>query len=188
MFDQRTLPAHVAHTHTHKLCKYYCTVDVWNRYKQFKSVCRQLARGSHAVHRQPCRLQLTLQYPAKTTMDADYADDLHFSQIYTCSSQILMHSLKQAARDIDPYVNTDKTEFMHFNQDGAISSLNGKLLKFVDQFTYLGSNISSTESDVSLGKTWLALNNLLIIWKSNLSDKINWEFLQAVAVSTPVEL
>ena len=36
---------------------------------------------------------------------------------------------------------------MSFKQDGAIL-VNGKPLKLVDHFTYLGCNISSTESDV----------------------------------------
>ena len=32
---------------------------------------------------------------------------------------------------------------MCFNQDEAISTLDSKHLKLIDQFTYLGSNISS---------------------------------------------
>ena len=45
--------------------------------------------------------------------------------------------------------------FMCFNQIGAISPQNGKSLKLVDQFVYLGSSISSTENDVNIriGKT-----------------------------------
>ena len=35
-------------------------------------------------------------------------------------------------------------------QDGAISTLGSKPLKLIDQFTYFGSNISSTESDVNI--------------------------------------
>ena len=42
------------------------------------------------------------------------------------------------------FMNSDKTEFMRFNQGGEISLLSGKCLKLVDQFIYLGSNISST--------------------------------------------
>ena len=51
---------------------------------------------------------------------------------------------------------------MSFNQDNAISSLNGKPLKLVDQFIYLGSNISSTKSDVNIciGKAWTAIDSL----------------------------
>ena len=59
---------------------------------------------------------------------------------------------------------------MDFYQDGAIFSLNSKSLTLIDQFTYLGSNISSTESAVNkrMSKTWTAVY-LTIIGKS---DKI----------------
>ena len=46
-------------------------------------------------------------------------------------AKYLLYRLEQAARSIGPYVNSDKTEFMCFNQDGAISSLNSKTLKLV---------------------------------------------------------
>ena len=60
----------------------------------------------------------------------------------------------EAARGIGLSVSSDKTEFMCFNQDGAISSLNGKSLKLVDQFIYLSSNISSKKIDtrIRIGK------------------------------------
>ena len=38
----------------------------------------------------------------------------------------LLHRLAQAAKTIGLYVNSDKTELICFNQDGSISSLNGK--------------------------------------------------------------
>ena len=62
-----------------------------------------------------------------------------------------------------------KTELMNFNQDGAISSLNGKPLKWGDQFTYLSSYISSTESHVNIhwGKTCTAINWLMNLWEYN---------------------
>ena len=41
-------------------------------------------------------------------------------------------------------------KFICFKQEGAISTLSVKPLKLVDLFTYLGSNISSTESDVNI--------------------------------------
>ena len=59
-----------------------------------------------------------------------------------------------------------QTQIIRFNQDGAISSsLNGKILKLVAQFIYLGSNISSTESDnnIRMGKAWPAIDRLMII-------------------------
>ena len=42
-----------------------------------------------------------------------------------------------------------KTELMYFKQNRVISILNGNPLKLGDQLACLGSNISSTESDVN---------------------------------------
>ena len=55
-----------------------------------------------------------------------------------------------------------------------LQSLNGNPLKLVDNFTSLGSNITSTENDVNIqtGKAWTAIDNLTAIRKSDLSDKI----------------
>ena len=74
---------------------------------------------------------------------------------------------------------------MCFKKKGDISTLDGKSLKPVEQFTYLGSNISSTESDVNtrIGKAWAATNKLSVIWKSDLTDKLKRQFFQAVVVS-----
>ena len=57
---------------------------------------------------------------------------------------------------------------MCFNQVGSISSLNGKFLKLVDQFT------SSSESDVyiRIGKAWTAMERLITMKKSNLPVEI----------------
>ena len=74
---------------------------------------------------------------------------------------------------------------MYFNQDGSISSLNGKPLILVNQFTSLVSSILSTANDVNIciSKPWTAINRLRIILKSDLSDKIRRGFWQAVALS-----
>ena len=52
------------------------------------------------------------------------------------------------------------TEYMCFNQTGDISTLNGSSLKLVDKFTYIGSSVSSTETDTDapLEKAWTAIN------------------------------
>ena len=65
------------------------------------------------------------------------------------------------------YINSDKTEFTCQKQNEAISTLNVKIQKLVDQFTYLGSNISSTENNVNIciGKAWTNFNRLSIILK-----------------------
>ena len=99
--------------------------------------------------------------------------------------ECLLHSLKQAAGDIGLYVNANKTEF---KWEGAISTLTSKPLKLVDKFTHLGSNTSSTESNVNMCqlKAWTSINRLSIIWKFDLSDKIKRDFFQAMAVSIPL--
>ena len=63
---------------------------------------------------------------------------------------------------------------MYLKQRGTISILSGKLVKFVNPFTYLGSNISSTVSDVNMcvAKVWDAID----IRKFDLSDKIKQDF------------
>ena len=61
-----------------------------------------------------------------------------------------LHNLEQAVEGIGLYENENKTVFMCFNQEGAISTLSGKPLKSVNQFTYLSSNISSTKSNISI--------------------------------------
>ena len=80
-------------------------------------------------------------------------------------AETLLHSLEQAAAGIGLHVNAHKTEYMYFNQTGDISTLNGSSMKLVDKFTYLGSSVSSTETDIDtrLAKAWTAINRLSVI-------------------------
>jgi len=80
--------------------------------------------------------------------------------------------------------NAKKTEFMSYQQ-GQINSLDGNEIKHVNNFTYLGSNIQSTEKDISIrkAKAWAALNKLQKIWKSELSNKLKRNFFKAVVES-----
>ena len=123
-------------------------------------------------------------YPTKTVTDADYAVDIALLANVPAQAKTLLHSLKQAAAGIGLHVNAHKTEYMCFIQTGDISSLNGSSLKLVEKFTYLGSSVSSTETDINtrLAKAWTAINRLLVIWKSDLTDKIKHSFFQAVVV------
>ena len=74
---------------------------------------------------------------------------------------------------------------MCLNQIDNISTLNGSSLKLVDKFTYLGSSVSSTGTDINtrLSKAWTTIDRLSVIWKSDLTDKIKRSFFQAVVVS-----
>ena len=77
------------------------------------------------------------------------------------------------------------TEYMSFNQRRDISTLNGSSLNLVDKFTYLGSSVSSTETDINtwLAKAWTAIDRLSVIWKSDQTDKMKHSFFQAAVVS-----
>ena len=96
-----------------------------------------------------------------------------------------LHSLKWATAGIGLHVNAHKTEYMCFNQAGDISTLDGTSLKLVDKFTYRGSSVPSTEKGIHtwLTKAWTAIDNLSIIWKSNLTDKMKRSFFQAAVMS-----
>ena len=74
--------------------------------------------------------------------------------------------------DKGPHVNAEKTKYMCFNQRGDISTQNGSSLKLVDKFTHLGSSVTSTEKDINtrLAKAWIAIDRLLVIWKSDLTN------------------
>ena len=80
--------------------------------------------------------------------------------------------------------NTQRTEYMCYNQTGDISTLEGTSLKLVDKFTYLGTSVSSTEKDIDtrLTKAWTAIDRQSIIWKSDQTDKMKHSFFQAAVV------
>ena len=125
------------------------------------------------------------RYPAKTITDAEYADEIAILANTPNQAETLLHSLERAAAGIGLHVNAHKTEYMGFNQTGDISTLEGTSLKLVNKLTYLGSSVSSTEKDIDTRptKAWTAIHRLLIIWKSDLTDKTKRSFFQAAIVS-----
>ena len=120
------------------------------------------------------------RYPAQTITDADYADDIALLANTPAQADALLHSQERAAAGIGLHVNAQKTEYMCFNQRGDISTLNGSSLKLVNKFTYLGSSVSSIETDINtrLAKAWTAIDRLSVIWKSDLTDRIKRNFSQ----------
>ena len=67
--------------------------------------------------------------------DADDADDQTLLLNTPAQVKSLLYSLEQAAGGIVLDVNSNKTEFIRFKQKRVISTLSGKPLKLVDQFT-----------------------------------------------------
>ena len=120
----------------------------------------------------------TRRYPIWMITNGDYADDIALLAKTPTQVESLLYSLEQAAGGIALHVNTDKTEFMCLNQQSNISTLNGRSLKLMNNFTNLRSSVSSTENDINtwLAKAWTTIDRLSVIWKSDLSDKIKHSF------------
>ena len=117
-------------------------------------------------------------YPAQTITNAGFADDIVLLAKTLTQAKTLLHSLERAAAGIGLYVNAHTTEYMGFNQRSDISTLNSSSLKLVDKFTYQGSSVSSTETDINmrLSKAWTAIDRLSDTWKSDLTDKMKHSF------------
>ena len=63
------------------------------------------------------------------------------------------------------HVNVDKMENIYFIREGAISILNGSLLKCVEKVTYFDNSVTSNERDYNMppAKAWTAIDRLSII-------------------------
>ena len=109
------------------------------------------------------------------TDNADETDDLAFLKNPPVKAESLLYSLDQAAGGIN--VNANKTNFTCFKQED-LSNFSGKLLKLVDRSR--PSATISTELMSTYSKR--RLDRLVIIWKSDLSDKIKQYFFQVRAV------
>ena len=118
-------------------------------------------------------IQRSRRNSAQTITDADYTDDIALLANTPTQAETQLHSLERAAAGISLHVNAHKTENMCFNQRDDISTLNGSSLKLVDKFTYLGNSASSTETDINrwLAKAWTTIDRLLVVRKSDLTDK-----------------
>ena len=101
------------------------------------------------------------RYLTQIITDADYANDIVLWANTPTQAKTMLHSLEWAAGGIGLHVNAHKMEYMCFNQRGDISTLNGSSLKLEDRFTYLGSSISSTETDINT-QIAKAIDRLLI--------------------------
>ena len=98
-------------------------------------------------------------YLAKTVTDLNYTDDLMLLANTPAQTESLLHRLEQEVGGIGLRENANKMEVIWFKQEGAISNLSRKPLKFVDKFMYLSSNISSTERYVN----WIAGNRTIFV-------------------------
>ena len=126
-------------------------------------------------------------YPAQTITDVDYADDKALLANTPAQAKSLLHSQERPAAGIGLHINTDKTEYMCYNQRGVISTLNSyhHHVTLSGRIHLTGSSVSSTKTYINmrLSKAWTAIDRLSVICKSDLTDKIKRMFFQAAVVS-----
>ena len=80
-----------------------------------------------------------------------------------------------------------KCEVMAFNQPDEVKlrTREGKTLKVVTEFKYLGARVSSTEKDLKIrkGQAWAALHKLNPIWRSSCSLELKRRVFVALVES-----
>ena len=126
------------------------------------------------------------RYPAIVITDTDFADDIALLSDTLAQAEKLLHRTQMAASQIGLHINEAKTEFMSFNiATPTLKTNQGKTLKYVNDFQYLGSWINSCEKDIStrIGKAWSALNKMDIIWKSTLQAPLKIAFFKSTVQS-----
>ena len=86
--------------------------------------------------------------------DLDFADDIAFVTEELEQAQDFLHRVQGNAAKIGLHLNSDKTEFMSFNQaqDSVLKTVNNENNKKVDNFKYLGAWIDDTANDVKVRK------------------------------------
>ena len=96
--------------------------------------------------------------------DLDFADDIALVAEELEQAQDFLHCVQENAAKIGLHLNSDKTEFMSFNQvqDTVLKTVNNENIKKVDNFKYLGAWIDDTANDVKVRKalTWNSCNKL----------------------------
>lgn len=122
--------------------------------------------------------------PAVKVTDLDFADDLALLSDSIQQAQQLVQDLEHAAKLTGLSMNPTKTEHMVINiasEASNISSVNGDIIKRVEDFKYLGSYIAESKKDFNTrkGMAWSACIKLQKVWTSGISDRLKVKFFRA---------
>ena len=116
------------------------------------------------------------RHPPVTITDTDFADDIALISEEIEQAQEMLTCVETETLRIGLHLNEKKTEVMAFGPIPLIKikTKNGKELKYVVDFKYLGGRMVSSEKDLEIRKAlaWSACNKLKTIWKSNLKKGI----------------
>ena len=119
--------------------------------------------------------------------DLDFADDIALISEQVKQAQALLDRVETAAAAIGLMANPKKTKVMTFNCPSKIDikTSDGSILEEVDDFTYLGSLVSSSRADIAkrIGLAWAAHNKMSRIWRSTLSRKTKTQMFRSTVES-----
>ena len=119
--------------------------------------------------------------------DSSYADDIALLNHSLELAEELLHAVERAAMAVGLHLNAGKTEVLSINihVTHQIKTLQGKPLKNVNNFKYLGSYTPSSEYDFKIRRAlaWVACNKLEKIWRSSLKRKLKIRFFRACVES-----
>ena len=127
------------------------------------------------------------RHPEVRIRDLAYADDIALLNSSLQLAESLLHCVEKSASLVGLYLNAPKTEILtsNINNDYDIKTLNGEILKHVNNFKYLGAHVPSSNHDFNIRKAlaWSAINKLDRIWKSHLSQDLKIRFFRACVES-----
>ena len=124
----------------------------------------------------------------KYLTDLDYADDIALITTLLKNAQELLLAVEDASAKFGLYLNSNKTEYMTFNEAHdhlSIITREGIELKEVQDYKYLGSYVCDSRKDFLTRKAlaWNACNRLHLIWESNISLSIKLSLFRACVES-----
>ena len=126
------------------------------------------------------------RYPSLKVTDCAFADDLATISDNMHDAQETLRQIEEAAALVGLSINPSKMEYMKYNlEEGQITSLDGNLLKEVDDYKYLGAWISSSKKDIStrIAIAWSTAHKLDPIWKSKLPNNTKIRLLTSTVES-----
>jgi exonuclease III len=136
-------------------------------------------REKRLTKRQQCMRQFSTVQKQKKLCALAFADDVVLLAPDLHSLQGLFVSFQTFALELGLKINLGKgkTERMYFGPilpPGDLLTLNNQIVPVVDKYKYLGTHLTTFESDwgIKKGKAWAILNTFQSIWDS----RVNWEY------------
>ena len=126
------------------------------------------------------------RHPAAYLTDTDFADEIALLSNTIEDAQKLLTLVVDTARQIGLNINEEKTEYMTYNiQENNHLTANGKVIKEVQDFKYLGSWIDDSHKDLKIRKAlaWSAARKMNNIWKSHLQQQFKISLFRATVES-----